>query len=60
MMYLPISRARIRIRAGDITNQILQIAIRARSRVLGPFSPSFNIDTMIREGLQKVINNASS
>ena len=39
---------------GEITSQILQIAIRARSRVLGPFSPSFNIDTMIREGLQKV------
>ena len=30
--------------------------MQARSRVLGPFSPSFNINNLLRDGLEKVNN----
>ena len=34
-----------------MTSNVLNIAIEARKRTLGPFSPSFNITQIIFEGL---------
>jgi len=36
---------------GEMTSNVLNIAIEARKRTLGPFSPSFNITQIIFEGL---------
>ncbi|KAK4012364.1 1-acylglycerol-3-phosphate O-acyltransferase Pnpla3 [Daphnia magna] len=38
---------------GDITSHVLQVALQARSRMLGPFSPSFDIHNLLRHGLEK-------
>ncbi|XP_046459756.1 1-acylglycerol-3-phosphate O-acyltransferase Pnpla3-like [Daphnia pulex] len=38
---------------GEITSHVLQVAMQARSRMLGPFSPSFDIHNLLRNGLQK-------
>lgn len=40
---------------GDITSQVLHLAMQARSRVLGPFSPSFNINNLLKDGLEKTL-----
>lgn len=40
---------------GDITSDVLRVALEARSRSLGPFSPSFNIQTLLLEGLEKYL-----
>lgn len=39
---------------GDITSHVLSVAMQARSRMLGPFSPSFNIQNLLKSGLEKV------
>jgi len=39
---------------GDITSHVLSVAMQARSRMLGPFSPSFNIQNLLKAGLEKV------
>ncbi|KAF2905969.1 hypothetical protein ILUMI_00200 [Ignelater luminosus] len=40
---------------GDITSDVLRVAIEARSGSLGPFSPSFNIQNLLLEGLEKFL-----
>ncbi|KAB0797303.1 hypothetical protein PPYR_08297 [Photinus pyralis] len=40
---------------GDITSDVLRVALDARSRSLGPFSPSFKIQTLLLEGLEKYL-----
>ncbi|KAF5308852.1 hypothetical protein FQR65_LT00552 [Abscondita terminalis] len=40
---------------GDMTSDVLRLAIEARSRSLGPFSPSFNIQNLLLEGLEKYL-----
>lgn len=39
---------------GQITRDVLRIATLARAKTLGPFSPSFNIQKILRDGLEKV------
>ena len=39
---------------GQVTKDVLRIATLARSKTLGPFSPSFNISKILRDGLDKV------
>ncbi|KAF5301437.1 hypothetical protein FQA39_LY02166 [Lamprigera yunnana] len=39
----------------DITSDVLNVALQARSRSLGPFSPSFNIQNLLLESLQKYL-----
>ncbi|CAG7721940.1 unnamed protein product [Allacma fusca] len=40
---------------GQITQDVLRIATLARSKTLGPFSPSFNINKILRDGLVKIL-----
>lgn len=40
---------------GEITSDVLRMVREARMRTLGPFSPSFNVQTVLMEGLQKVL-----
>jgi len=40
---------------GEMTSHVLKIATEARKCTLGPFSPSFNITTILTEGLQSVL-----
>lgn len=40
---------------GDITSDVLRVAVEARSRSLGPFAPSFNIHRLLLEGLEKFL-----
>lgn len=39
---------------GEITSNVLRVAREARQRTLGPFSPSFNVQEILLESLQKV------
>lgn len=41
--------------SGDSTSDILKIAIEARSRALGPFSPTFDINKIVHDALTKVL-----
>ena len=40
---------------GEMTSQVLKIATEARKCTLGPFSPSFNINTIMAEGLKAIL-----
>ena len=40
---------------GEITTDVLRIVSEARAGALGPFSPSFNIQNVLLEGMQKYI-----
>jgi patatin-like phospholipase domain-containing protein 2 len=40
---------------GQMCSDALEIAIRARSRVLGPLHPTFNIVDIIRNGLRRIL-----
>ncbi|CAL8115066.1 unnamed protein product [Orchesella dallaii] len=40
---------------GQITRDVLRIATLARAKTLGPFSPSFNIQKILRDGLEKIL-----
>ncbi|XP_075235220.1 brummer [Lycorma delicatula] len=40
---------------GDITTDVLNLIREARARTLGPFSPSFNVQAVLLEGLKKVL-----
>ncbi|XP_045619539.2 1-acylglycerol-3-phosphate O-acyltransferase Pnpla3 isoform X2 [Procambarus clarkii] len=40
---------------GTITSSVLKTATEARRRTLGPFSPTFNIEKLLREGLLSVL-----
>ncbi|KAG8230280.1 hypothetical protein J437_LFUL009453 [Ladona fulva] len=40
---------------GEITSDVLRVVTEARSKTLGPFSPSFNVQNILLEGLQKVL-----
>uniref|UniRef100_V5GTR4 triacylglycerol lipase n=1 Tax=Anoplophora glabripennis TaxID=217634 RepID=V5GTR4_ANOGL len=40
---------------GEMTSDVLKVAIEARSRSLGAFSPSFNIHRLLLEGLEKFL-----
>lgn len=42
-------------RLGEMTSDFFRIVNEARSHSLGPFSPSFNIQTCLLEGLQKFL-----
>jgi len=39
----------------DITSEILQVAIKARARALGPFHPCFDVNKIIYDGLVKTL-----
>lgn len=39
---------------GDITSDVLRVCTEARTRTLGPFSPSFNVQAILLEGLERV------
>ena len=39
-----------------MTSQVLKIATEARKCTLGPFSPSFNINRILAEGLQDILS----
>lgn len=41
--------------AGDFTSDVLRVATEARSRSLGPFHPSFNVQKLLLEGLEKFL-----
>ncbi|XP_046748068.1 1-acylglycerol-3-phosphate O-acyltransferase Pnpla3 isoform X1 [Diprion similis] len=40
---------------GEITSNVLRLAREARQRTLGPFSPSFNVQDILLEGLTKFL-----
>ncbi|MCL4141322.1 UNVERIFIED_CONTAM: hypothetical protein GTU68_043514, partial [Idotea baltica] len=40
---------------GAITSSVLKTATEARKLFLGPFSPTFNVETLLREGLLSVL-----
>lgn len=42
-------------RTGEMTSDFFRVVNEARSHSLGPFSPSFNIQTCLLEGLQKFL-----
>jgi hypothetical protein len=41
--------------SGESTTEILQVAIKARARALGPFHPSFDVNKIIYDGLVKTL-----
>ena len=41
--------------SGESTSHILRVAIKARSRALGPFHPSFDVNKIIKEALVKTL-----
>lgn len=41
--------------SGDSTSDILKIAIEARSRALGPFSPTFDVNKIVQDALTKAL-----
>jgi hypothetical protein len=41
--------------SGEILSSVLRVVGEARQRTLGPFSPSFNIQNLLLEGLEKVM-----
>lgn len=40
---------------GEITSDVLRVVREARSGSLGPFSPSFNIQNVLLEGMEKYL-----
>lgn len=40
---------------GEMTSNVLRVAAEARARTFGPFSPSFNINEILYEGLNRVL-----
>ncbi|XP_031840225.1 brummer isoform X2 [Nomia melanderi] len=42
---------------GEMTSNVLRVAREARQRTLGPFSPSFNVQAILLESLQKFLPN---
>lgn len=40
---------------GDLTSNVLRVAAEARNKSLGPFSPSYNINNLMLEGLDKYL-----
>jgi patatin-like phospholipase domain-containing protein 2 len=40
---------------GESTSEILQVAIKARHRALGPFHPAFDVNQIIYDGLNKTL-----
>ena len=40
-----------------MTSNILRLASEARGLTLGPFSPSFKVNQIIREGLEELLPN---
>ncbi|KZC10097.1 Patatin-like phospholipase domain-containing protein 2 [Dufourea novaeangliae] len=42
---------------GEITSNVLRVAREARQSTLGPFSPSFNVQEILLESLQKFLPN---
>ncbi|XP_023342586.1 patatin-like phospholipase domain-containing protein 2 [Eurytemora carolleeae] len=40
---------------GEMTSNVLRVASEARARTLGPFSPSFNINQILYEGLNRIL-----
>lgn len=42
--------------SGEITSDVLRVVYEARNKTLGPFSPSFNVQNILLEGLSKVTN----
>ncbi|XP_063979788.1 1-acylglycerol-3-phosphate O-acyltransferase Pnpla3-like isoform X2 [Diachasmimorpha longicaudata] len=42
---------------GTFTSHLLKLAKEARKKTLGPFSPSFNVQTILLESLQKYLPN---
>ncbi|XP_033216010.1 patatin-like phospholipase domain-containing protein 2 isoform X2 [Belonocnema kinseyi] len=40
---------------GEVTSNVLRLAKEARQRALGPFSPSFNVQDILLESLQKFL-----
>lgn len=42
---------------GEMTSNVLRVAREARQRTLGPFSPSFNVQEILLESLQKFLPN---
>ncbi|KAK7075006.1 Patatin-like phospholipase domain-containing protein 2 [Halocaridina rubra] len=40
---------------GTITTSVLKTATEARSRMLGPFSPTFNVEKLLKEGLLSIL-----
>ncbi|XP_042226040.1 1-acylglycerol-3-phosphate O-acyltransferase Pnpla3-like isoform X2 [Homarus americanus] len=40
---------------GTITSSVLKTATEARRRTLGPFSPTFNVEKLLREGLLSIL-----
>lgn len=44
-----------KIFSGEMTSDFFRVVNEARSHSLGPFSPSFNIQTCLLEGLQKFL-----
>jgi patatin-like phospholipase domain-containing protein 2 len=40
---------------GQMCSDVLEIAIRARSRALGPLHPTFNIVDIVRNGLRRIL-----
>ena len=43
------------VHLGESTSEILQVAIKARARALGPFHPSFDVNKIIYDGLVKTL-----
>ena len=41
--------------SGESTNYVLDVALKARARALGPLHPSFNIVHHLKEGLQRFL-----
>lgn len=40
---------------GESTSEVLKVAIQARSRALGPFHPTFDVNKIITDALEKVL-----
>ena len=40
---------------GEMTSQVLKIATEARKCTLGPFSPYFNINQILADGLHEIL-----
>lgn len=46
---------KINVFLGEITSDVLRVVSEARAGSLGPFSPSFNIQNVLLEGMQKYL-----
>lgn len=40
---------------GEMASHVIQVSVEARERYLGPFSPSFNINKILYEGLNRLL-----